>query len=184
MSNEPFSHLEAGAVDFFKCNTRYANRRYTMQLPFKSDSQTQINFGRAFAQLISLKKSKDPQLFTKYQAILDKYIKEGLIKLVELEPHNDGQMNYLPHHPVLKNSTSTPMRIVFNASAKSGPNSKTLNESWYTGPNLALKIQSMILRFREKPFGQTEDISKAFLRIEIAQEHSDYCRFLFFKDPV
>ncbi|XP_068200746.1 uncharacterized protein [Palaemon carinicauda] len=40
----------------------------------------------------------------------------------------------------------------------------------------------MILRFREKPFGMTADISKAFLRIEIAQEHCDYCRFLFFKD--
>ncbi|XP_068206230.1 uncharacterized protein [Palaemon carinicauda] len=32
------------------------------------------------------------------------------------------------------------------------------------------------------PFGLMVDISKAFLQIEIAQEHRDYCRFLFFKD--
>ncbi|XP_068210587.1 uncharacterized protein [Palaemon carinicauda] len=182
MSNEPFSHFEAQAIDLFKHTTWYTNRRYTVQLFFKSDSQPEINFGRAFAQLMSLKKSKDPQLFTKYQAILDEYIKEGFIKPVELDPHSDGQMHYLPHHPVLKNSTSTPMRIVLNASAKSGPNSRSLNESLYTAPNLASKIQSMILRFREKPFGLTADISKAFLLIEIAQEHCDYCRFLFFKD--
>ncbi|XP_068200743.1 uncharacterized protein [Palaemon carinicauda] len=182
ISNEPFSHLEAQAVDLFKCTTRYTNRRYTVQLPFKSNSRPEINFGRAFAQLMPLKKYKDPQLFIKYQAILDEYIKEGFIKPVELEPHNDGQMHYLPHHPVLKSSTSTPMRIVFNASPKSGPNSRSLNESFYTGPNLASKIQSIILQFREKPFGLTADISKALLRIEITQKHRDYCQFLFFKD--
>ncbi|XP_068208502.1 uncharacterized protein [Palaemon carinicauda] len=74
------------------------------------------------------------------------------------------------------------MCIVFNASAKSGPNSRSLNESLYTGPKLASKIQTMNLRFRGKSFGLTADISKAFLQIEIALEHRDYCRFLFFKD--
>ncbi|XP_068208350.1 uncharacterized protein [Palaemon carinicauda] len=41
----------------------------------------------------------------------------------------------------------------------------------------------MILMFREKPFGLTADISKAFLRIEIVTEQRDFCRFLFSEDP-
>ncbi|XP_068224396.1 uncharacterized protein [Palaemon carinicauda] len=55
ISNKPFSHLEAQPVDLFKRTTRYANGRYTVQLPFKSDSRLEINFGKAFAQLMSVK---------------------------------------------------------------------------------------------------------------------------------
>ncbi|XP_068245408.1 uncharacterized protein [Palaemon carinicauda] len=121
-------------------------------------------------------------LFAKYQAFLDEYAKEGFIEPVKLESHSDRKMIYLPHYSVLKSSNSKPMCIVFNASDKSGTNSRSLNESLYRVPNLASKIQSMILRFREKPFCLMAEISRAFLRIEIAQEHRDYCMFLFFKD--
>ncbi|XP_068224819.1 uncharacterized protein, partial [Palaemon carinicauda] len=131
---------------------------------------------------MSVKKLKNPQFVTDYRKILDEYLEENFIELVPLGTRVE-KVHYLPHHPVVKNSATTTMRIVFNASYRSNPNSLSLNDSLYTGPNLASKIQSMILMFLEKAFGLTSDISKAFLRIEIVPEQRDFCRFLFFEDP-
>ncbi|XP_068240901.1 uncharacterized protein [Palaemon carinicauda] len=130
---------------------------------------------------MSVKKSKNPQLVTDYRKILDEYLEENFIEPVPLDTPVDGKVHYLPHHPVFKNSATTPMRIVFNNSSMSNPNSLSRNDSLYTGPNLASKIQSIILMFREKPFGLTADISNAFFRIEIVPKQRDFCRFLFLK---
>ncbi|XP_068240897.1 uncharacterized protein [Palaemon carinicauda] len=119
---------------------------------------------------MSVKKLKNPQLVTDYRKILDEYLEENFIEPVLLGTPVDGKVHYLSHHPAVKNSATTLIRIVFNASSRSNPNSLSLNDSLYTGPNLASKIQSMILMYREKPFGSTVDISKAFLCIEIVPE--------------
>ncbi|XP_068240898.1 uncharacterized protein [Palaemon carinicauda] len=182
-TKEPFSHLEEKAVDLFKRTTQYKTGKYVVQLPFKSDKHPDSNYARAFAQLMSVKKSKNPQFFTDYPKILDEYLEENFIEPVPLGTPVDGKVHYLSHHPVVKNSATTPIRIVFNASSRANPNSFSLDDSLYTGPNLASKIQSMILMFLEMPFGLTADISKAFLRIEIVPEQRNFCCFLFFEDP-
>ncbi|XP_068214091.1 uncharacterized protein [Palaemon carinicauda] len=182
ITKEPFSHLEEKAVDHFKGTTQYKTRKYVMQVPFKCNKHPASNYARAFAQLMSVKKSKNSQLFTDYRNILDEYLEENIFEPVPLGTPVDGKVHYLPHRPIVKNSATTSIRIVFNASSRSNPNSLSLNDSLYTEPNLASKIQSMILMFREKPFGLTADISKAFLRIEIVSEQRDFCRFLFLED--
>ncbi|XP_068214098.1 uncharacterized protein [Palaemon carinicauda] len=151
ITKEPFSHLEEKEVDLFKGTTQYKTRKYVVQLPFKCDKHPASNYARAFAQFMSVKKSKNPQLFTDYRKILDEYLEENFIEPVPLGTPVNGKVHYLPPHPVVKNSATTPIRIVFNASSRSNQNSLSLNDSLYTGPNIASKIQSMIIMFPRSP---------------------------------
>lgn len=56
---------------------------------------------------------------------------------------------FLPHHGVFKeHSTTTKLRVVFDASAKSSTG-KSLNDIQFTGPSLQNDIFSILLRFRQ-----------------------------------
>ncbi|XP_076049517.1 uncharacterized protein LOC143030244 [Oratosquilla oratoria] len=157
---------------------RKRNGTYTICLPFKSEERPAINYGRAMAQLLSLKRNPRPSLYEDYRRILGEYQRLGIIETVPPGPEVDGKVHFLPHHPVYKSSPTTPVRIVFNASSRAHRNALSLDDALYTGPNLAQKIQSMILRFREGTYGVLADISKAFLRIGV--DGAEFCRFLFF----
>ena len=54
---------------------------------------------------------------------------------------------------------------MFNASAKIGSGSISLNEALETGPSLTEKLIDSLLSFRVGYFGMTADISKAFLHV-------------------
>ena len=70
-----------------------------------------------------------------------------------------GPVFYLSHHEVLKpDSISTPMRIVFNSSARFA--NHVLNEYWAKGPDLMNNLLGVLLRFREKKVGIAGDIRK------------------------
>ncbi|XP_076066923.1 uncharacterized protein LOC143040115 [Oratosquilla oratoria] len=183
ISLEKYNHLEEKAIEFFKSTVRRKDGAYTICLPFKTDDRPAINYGRAVAQLHSLKRNPRPSLYEDYRKILDEYLRLGFIETVLPGPKVDGKVHYLPHHPVYNNSPMTLVRIVFNASSRAHKNALSLNDALYNGPNLAQKIQSMILRFRESTYGVLVDISKAFLRIGVDEADRDFCRFLFFTSP-
>ncbi|XP_064099411.1 uncharacterized protein LOC135210445 [Macrobrachium nipponense] len=125
-------------------------------------------------------------MFDQYQSVLDEYVKLGFIEEVKLEDNSfdpvDGINHYLPHHPVFKESATTPIRIVFNASSKESHYAKSLNDGLHAGPNLATKLTDMLLEFRQNKCAIVADISKAFLRIGINENHRDFTRFLWFAD--
>ena len=78
----------------------------------------------------------------------------------------DGPTFYLSHHDVLKpDSSSTPLRIVFNSSAKI--NGISLNGCLAKGPSLLNNIFGILLRFRQERFAFIGDISKMFHSIDI-----------------
>ena len=84
---------------------------------------------------------------------------------------------FLPHHAVLKESATTPLRIVFNASSKPA-DGRSLNDCMYVGPSLTQKLHDALLTFRENPVAVISDISKAFHRILIHEEHRKFTKFL------
>ena len=85
--------------------------------------------------------------------------------------------HYMPHHPVYKKSTTTPIRIVFNASRKP-TGGKSLNDCLLTGPTLTTKLHDILLTFQEDKHAVTADISKAFHRVIVDERDRDYLRFL------
>ena len=94
------------------------------------------------------------------------------------EVHSTNTTYYMPHHPVVKESSvSTKVRPVFNASAKS-PNGLSLNDCMETGPNLLPNLVEILIRFRRWPIAITADIQKAFLQIAVKRQDRDAHRFL------
>ena len=91
--------------------------------------------------------------------------------------------HYLPHHGVAKESKTTPLRVVFNTSAKSKSSDLSLNDALETGPSLTEKLASSLINLHIGKFAVIADISKAFLRIGLQKQDRDYVRFLWSDDP-
>ena len=82
---------------------------------------------------------------------------------------------YLPMHGVSKaSSTTTKLRVVFDASAKSS-NSLSLNETLATGPTL---YPTLVLRFRLHKIALSADINKMYRAVHLDPKDRDLHRFL------
>ena len=85
---------------------------------------------------------------------------------------------YLPSHGVVKqSSTTTKLRIVFDASAKT-TSGVSLIDTLLPGPNLYPLLTNVILAFRSHNIGLSADISKMFREIGLHQNDRDLHRFL------
>ena len=116
-----------------------------------------------------------------YDKIFDEYLKLGIIEEVQTQG-DTGQVVYLPHKEVAKEDRSTTkLRIVFDASAKY-KDTVSLNHVLYKGPCLNADLYSLLLKFRVHPIVLTVDIEKAYLQINIDEEHRDYLRFLWYRN--
>ncbi|GBN33440.1 hypothetical protein AVEN_171049-1 [Araneus ventricosus] len=126
------------------------------------------------------KKLLHENLYDAYEGIFLEWLHEGIIQEVPVDEINLSG-NYLPHRPVLQENSTTPIRPVFDASARMKGH-PSLNESLHSGPNLIELIPDILLRFREKKIGVTADIRKAFLQISVCKEDRDFLRFLWWKN--
>ena len=108
-------------------------------------------------------------------------MKLGIIE--EVQTHGDtDQVLYSPHKEVVKEDRSTTkLRIVFDASAKC-KDTISLNDVLHKGPSLSAKLYSLLLKFRVHPIVLTANIEKAYLQININEEHRDYLRFLWYRN--
>jgi Pao retrotransposon peptidase/Family of unknown function (DUF5641)/Integrase zinc binding domain len=85
---------------------------------------------------------------------------------------------YMPHHAVVKEqSTTTKVRVVFDASAKTS-NTKSLNDNMMIGGVLQNKLSSILLRWRTHKYVFTADVEKMYRQILVANEHQKYQRIL------
>ena len=73
------------------------------------------------------------------------------------------------------------MPVVFDASAKF-KNEKSLNKVLDPRPCLLPILFNILLRFWTGNIGLIADIKQAFLQIEVAPEHRDFLRFMWFDD--
>ncbi|XP_069182148.1 uncharacterized protein [Procambarus clarkii] len=129
----------------------------------------------------TLSDKKRTEILKLYHDIIQQQLDNKFIEVVTNDDPKDGQN--LPHHPVLKNYATTPIRIVFNCSAKTKQNSVSLNDCLQTDPNLRKRLYDVLLKFRIRTYAYTADINKAFLRIGLQEEDRNYAKFLWIKDP-
>ena len=92
-----------------------------------------------------------------------------------------GPCQYITHHAVLKDSVSTPVRIISNSSFNNCGNS--LNSCLATGPNSLNPMLDVMLRFRSYPVALQLDLAKAYntLRSGLVERHLR--RFVWRFDP-
>ncbi|GBN32107.1 hypothetical protein AVEN_105035-1 [Araneus ventricosus] len=95
------------------------NKRYEVHLPWLDNcAPLPDNFELAIRRLESkTKKLLHEKLYDDYEGIFLEWLHEGIIEEVPVNEINLSG-NYLPHSPVLKESSTTPIRPVFDASAR------------------------------------------------------------------
>lgn len=168
------------ALEHYNSTVQFVDGRYQVGWPWKSSkADLPDNFALAVGRLRSIgqRLSKDAGLCQQYHDIIQTQLTKGIIEVAPDEPTGRLQ-HYLPHHPVVKESSSTSkIRIVYDASAKVKKTARSLNDCLYQGPNLLPN-----LRFRMGAVAMIADIEKAFLQLSIQPCDRDVTRFVWFKD--
>ena len=185
MIDHKLSPEEVLAVEDFDKSIRYHNGKYEASLPWKPSHPTlPSNYGLAMGRLKSTvsKLSKTEGHLQLYDKIIKEQLDMGFVEQVKSPRVNQGS-HYLPHMAVVKQSATTPIRIVYDCSAKSSSQSPSLNDCLLTGPSLTEDLVDVILRFRVNPYAYVADISKAFLRIGLGEKDRDKTRFLWISNP-
>lgn len=169
---------------FEKTHKRLASGRYVVKLPFKNAEMADIGESRnmAIATFLQLEKKfmKQPEFFIEYKKFIDEYIALGHMVLADINSTN--QINYLPHHAVMKDSTTTKLRAVFDASRKTS-NHKSLNDNLAVGPLLQRDMVSLIIGWRKYAIGITADIEKMYRQIYIDESQTDLQRIIWRNSP-
>ncbi|XP_062713540.1 uncharacterized protein LOC134283957 [Aedes albopictus] len=170
------------------CSTtrRDQSGRYIVQLPLK-ESVFQMESNRSIALrrffMMEQRFQKDPELKKLYVEFINEYK-----TLNHCEPIDESQdppnlvKYYLPHHAVLKpSSSSTKLRVVFDASSKAkGP---SLNDCLMIGPVVQNDLFSIILRFRKHRYVFSADISKMYRQIQVDRIHTPLLRIFWRENP-
>ena len=135
-----------------------------VKYPFKKDPSclpynrnTAVNIaGRLWKSL-----EKDG-LLQAYNAEIQKYLDRDTFIQLSKEEMSDyaGPVQYITHHAVLKDSTSTPLRVVTNSSFKNGKYS--LNDILPKGPNSLNDMLEVTIRFRAYKKVFATDLAKAY----------------------
>lgn len=155
---------------FDETYTRNAEGRFVLKLPFKGNhSEMGDTRKRALNCLIRAERTESTNVRQGYVNFMNEYLMLEHMSEVSTTELNGVTVNYLPHHAVIKEtSTSTRIRVVFNASAKSD-NGKglSLNDCLMIGPVLQPELFDVLIRFRSYAVAFTCDIKQMYCQILI-----------------
>ncbi|CAL8126482.1 unnamed protein product [Orchesella dallaii] len=180
-SKRPYSPEETACESHFvTTHYRKPDGRYVVQLPFNCNSPTVGETrGLAVNRLLALERrfKKHPQYHEAYQKFMEEYLDLGHMELVT-STNSAVQPVYIPHHFVIKDdSTTTKLRVVFDASMKSDVGT-SLNDVLLVGPTIQDDIFNILLRFRTHHVALKADITKMYRQFEVHEEDRDYQRIL------
>ena len=167
----------------FEASIERVEGRYSVGLPWRDGMAERLKSNRASAQKrlanLNLRLERDDKLRDSYHDFFQLMEDQGIVEEVpEEEIETTRPVYYLPHHPVVKEtSVSTKVRPVFDASAKAY-NGLSLNDCMHTGPNLLPDLVALLLRFRRWKVALTADVVKAFLQVAVHPADRDAHRFL------
>lgn len=161
---------------------RCLDGKYEVSLPFKSNCSPTFGDSRqqALSRLLQVEKrlKANPDLKSQYSEFMDEYLRLGHMRPIINNTHISRNTFYLPHHAVIKtSSTSTKLRVVFDASAKSS-NGLSLNQTLHVGPSIQQDIFSILLRWRKYNIVITGDVEKMYRQIWVAKPNQTYQRIL------
>ncbi len=172
---------------FSETHTRTESGRFVVPLP-KNPQAKRLGESRSqtVRRFLSLERSLHAKgQFPEFSAVMEEYFD---LQHAELVPVADLQkppedVFYLPMHAVRKeHSTTTKIRAVFDASAKSSTG-VSLNDTLLVGPTVHPPLIDVLLRFRFHRIALTTDISKMYRAIELVPPDRDLHRFVWRRKP-
>ena len=125
-----------------------------------------------------------PDLMKTYNQIIKEQERRGFVERVSSSSQlQNGQTHYIPHHHVRKESSTTPIHIVYDCSCQMSGNHPSLNDCLEVGPPLINDLCSILIRFRIHKYGVVTDIEKAFLHVKLHNDDQDFTWFLWLSNP-
>ena len=89
------------------------------------------------------------ELATQYDNVIQDQLRLGVIEKVK-PGSSDSIKHYIPHHAVVNPSkATTKVRVVYDASAKTKQENKSLNDCLYRGPVLLQDLNSFTISFEQ-----------------------------------
>ena len=164
---------------FQQTTTRNEDGLSIVKLPFIEDA---IPLGHFFQQAKRrletplYRLSKNESLYTRYAAFIKEFWDLGHMETIpESEiPIATSKSFYLPHHCVLKeSSTTTKLRVVFDASAKT-TSGVSLNDNLMLGPKIQKDLFEIMIRFRFQKVALSADIAKMYRQVLLDKEDKDF----------
>lgn len=164
--------------------SRDINGRFHVRIPFR---KKQPSLGESLQSAVQRqhqmeRKFNKNELFAEeYRKFMLQYEQLGHMKIIgNVSDHiNKSELSYyIPHHAVLKeSSSSTKLRVVFDASRRS-TNGLSLNEQMLPGPRLQHDLSSIVMRWRKHCIVFTADVERMFRQIKIDIPDADYQRIV------
>ncbi|XP_018368526.1 PREDICTED: uncharacterized protein LOC108764680 [Trachymyrmex cornetzi] len=172
---------------FERTYQRNKEGRFIVRLPVKEEQLQKIGDSQesALRRFNNLEKkfSKQPQLKQAYVEFMQEYLQLGHMREVQTEEADVQPQYYLAHHCVLKeSSTTTRLRVVFDASSKSS-SGVSLNDALMVGPVVQQDLFAILLRFRSFKYVVTSDISKMYRQIFVHPEQTSLQRIIWRDNP-
>ncbi len=179
---------EKFVINHFKTkHLRDKDGTFIVPLPRKSNPP-EIGESRSFAirRYLSLERSLASKGGSaEFNDVMVEYIHLGHaepVPVIDMKKSNNETF-YLPVHVVKKESSSTTkVRAVFDASAKSSTGF-SLNDTLAVGPTVHSSLVDVLLRFRSYRYALTADVSKMYRAIKLHQSDKDFHRFFWRKMP-
>jgi hypothetical protein len=152
---------------------RQPDGRFVVSLPVKSTVHQlgeMYQIARRRFEHLERKLSRNPDLKAEYGKFINEYQ-----QLDHMEPTSSNASllkpeypaYFMPHHCVIKpDSTTTKLRVVFDASAKTSTG-LSLNDALKVGATVQQELFDIIVRFRKHQYAFTADITKMYRQVRI-----------------
>ncbi|VDI02038.1 Hypothetical predicted protein [Mytilus galloprovincialis] len=183
--NDP--DLAESIENYLQTSITKKNDKYITKLPWRENAPelpTNEDIAKRRTESVIRRLKKDPEMFRKYGEIITDQEQRGFIEKVYDESTCTNKVHYIPHHPVKKDSVTTPIRIVYNCSCRANDSSPCLNDCLATYPPIMTDLTEILVRFRMYKYAVTADIEKAFLHIELDVDDRDVTRFYWLENPM
>lgn len=180
---EAESEINQEVMRQFEESTRIIENKAYVKFPFngkesKLSDNKRLAYKRLMSQLKRLHETSKERL-EEYDKIIKTQKDTGIIEEAPYLPQ--GPVYYIPHSCVVKDSKTTKVRIVYDASSHY-KGELSLNDCIHTGSSLLPNIVELLLRTRNKPLMIISDIEKAFHQVYLQESHRDVTRFYWVRD--
>ncbi|XP_062709700.1 uncharacterized protein LOC134288546 [Aedes albopictus] len=154
--------------------------KFVVRLPFLLDPN-KLGESRQMAERrlyhIEKKLDRNPLLKAEYHAFMREYLELEHMSLVN-EASIPNKSVYLPHHCVIKASSSTTKcRVVFDASAKT-TSGLSLNDALMCGPVIQDSLINILIRFRFPAIVLVGDTKQMYRMVWLNEVDRDFQRIL------